>query len=419
MARRYRQLRLLLVALACIAAIPAYAAPTGRALAGLEPFDAAMEELLRDWEIPGGALAVAKDGRLLLARGYGLADRGRNEPVQPTSKFRLGSLSKTITAVAVLKLVEDGKLKLDDKVLPLLGETGPRPNAIRDAHVHDITVRHLLQHSAGFDRDQSGDPAFAPRAVEAAKRQAGAMPPTCETVLRDVLESKLDFAPGSRHSYSNVGYCILGRVIERVSGMSYEAFVRLRILAPSGASRLALGRTLEVAPDEVTYYDFPGAPLLPFMPGLGPTNIKVNAPYGAYSIEAMDAYGAWIGAPHDFLRFMLAIDGRRRPSLLSEDSFREMHTRPNYPGAEAGPVFYGLGINVRPVTGGRNWWHDGSQSGAKALALRTQAGYAWVATFNMHPRDRSAFFMALDRGLWAAARKIHNWPDGDLFPDLP
>ena len=399
--------------------MPAYAEPTGKALAGLEPFDAAMEELLRDWEIPGGALAVAKDGRLLLTRGYGLADRARNEPVQPTSKFRLGSISKTITAIAVLKLVEDGQLKLDDKVLPLLGERGPRPNAIRDARVHDITVRHLLQHSGGFDRDKSGDPAFAPRAVEAAKRQAGAMPPTCETVLRDVLESKLDFAPGSRHSYSNIGYCILGRIIERASGMRYEAFVGERILTPAGAMRLELGRTMEAAPGEVTHYDFPGAPLLPFMPGIGPTTIKVNAPYGAYSIEAIDSYGAWIGAPHDFLQFMLAIDGQRGRALLNERSLNEMRARPTYPDAKGGPAFYGLGIQARPVTGGLNWWHTGSQPGAKALALRTAVGYSWVVTFNMRPHDTSAFNTAVDRALWAASRKVRSWPDGDLFPDLP
>ena len=260
---------LLLVVLTCVAAFPGHAEPAGRSLPGLEPFDTTMEALLRDWEIPGGALAVAKDGRLLLARGYGLADRARNEAVQPTSKFRLGSLSKTITAVAVLKLVEDGQLKLDDKVLPLLGERGPRPNAIRDVRVHDITVRHLLQHSAGFDRAQSGDVVFAPHAVDATRRQGAPMPPSCETVMRDTLERNLDFAPGQRHAYSNVGYCILGRVIERASGVGYEAFVRERVLVPASAARLTLGRTLETAADEVTYYDFPNAPLQPFMPGLG------------------------------------------------------------------------------------------------------------------------------------------------------
>ena len=116
---------------------------------------------------------------------------------------------------------------------------------------------------------------------------------------------------------------------------------------------------------------------------------------------------------------MLAIDGQRGRALLNERSLTEMRARPTYPDAEGGPTFYGLGIQVRSVTGGLNWWHTGSQPGVKALALRTAVGYSWVVTFNMRPRDSSAFTGAVDRALWAAARKVGNWPNGDLFSDLP
>jgi hypothetical protein len=116
---------------------------------------------------------------------------------------------------------------------------------------------------------------------------------------------------------------------------------------------------------------------------------------------------------------MLAIDGARGRALLNESSLRDMRTRPNYPNVEEGPAFYGLGIQVRTVTGGVNWWHGGSQPGMQAFAVRTAVGYSWVATFNMRPRDASAFVGTLDRALWAAARKVRTWPDGDLFPDLP
>ena len=138
-------------------------AATGSALPGLEPFDQAMEDLLRKWEIPGASLAVARDGRLLLARGYGFADRDRKLPVLADSVFRMGSISKTITAVAILRLVEDGRLGLDDKVLPLLGEFGPRADVMTDQRVRDITIRQLLQHTGGFDRKKSGDPIVMPR----------------------------------------------------------------------------------------------------------------------------------------------------------------------------------------------------------------------------------------------------------------
>ena len=118
--------------------------------------------------------------------------------------------------MAVLQLVQDGKLSLDDKVVPILGDTGPRPGKVSDPRVQDIRVRHLLQHSGGFDRKRSGDVVFMPGAVEAAKRQGGALPPDCPTVMRDALERTLDFPPGTRIAYSNIGYCMLGRVVERV-----------------------------------------------------------------------------------------------------------------------------------------------------------------------------------------------------------
>src|SRR5882757_707874 len=112
---------ILLSCVLCGVSVGAIAAePTGRALPGLETFDSEITSLMKRWDIPGSSLAVSRNGRVLLVRGYGMADRERNEPVQSTSRFRLGSLSKTVTAVAILKLVEEHRLSLDDKVLPLL-----------------------------------------------------------------------------------------------------------------------------------------------------------------------------------------------------------------------------------------------------------------------------------------------------------
>jgi CubicO group peptidase (beta-lactamase class C family) len=385
--------------------------PTGRALPGLEPFDREFAALIEKWDIPGGNLAVARDGRLLLSRGYGLADRGRGTPVEPDTLFRLGSLAKPITAVAILLLVEDGRIALDDRALPILGESGPRQDRIRDPRVRAITVRHLLQHMAGFDRTKSGDVVFMPYAAAAAARQSGAMPPTCPDVMRDVLEGELDFAPGTRFAYSNIGYCILGRIVERAAGQPYETFVRARVFAPSGIAAMRLARTLETADKEATYYDYPGAPTMQAMPGFGLS--RVARPYGAYSMEAMDSYGGWLGSATDFLRFMTAVDGQRGTPLLRQTTLKDVFARP--PGTEGQATYYGLGFHVRPVTGGRNWWHSGSQPGAVAFALRTAQGYAWVAAVNMRPDDRSEFWGELDRALWRAARAVRHWPDGDLF----
>jgi CubicO group peptidase (beta-lactamase class C family) len=377
---------------------------------GLEPFDAAMTQLLRKWDVPGGSLAVSHEGRILLVRGYGLADKSRRTPVTPRTRFRLGSLSKPITAVAILKLVEEGRLSLDDKVLPLLGDLAPPGGAISDPRVDTITVRQLLQHTAGFDRTLSGDPLFMPRAGAALKRQKAKAPPSCQTILRDVLSGPLDFDPGARHAYSNLGYCILGRIIERVGDTSYMGVAQSRVLEPAGASGLALGHTMTPAPDEATYYDYAGAPKWQSMPGIAKG--MVPAPYGAFAVEEMDAYGGWIGAPIDYLRFMLAIDGQRGPRLLKEASVRAMLSPPDIPGAPPGePRFYGLGMNARDLGGGaKNWWHMGHQPGIVTFALRTARGHSWVAAFNSLPRDVHRFNVDLDVSLWAAATRVRVWP---------
>jgi len=403
-----------------LVAAQARAEPTGSSLPGLGSYDDMMTALIKKWDVPGAALAVAHHGKLLLVRGYGLANTERSIPVEPTSLFRLASLSKTVTAVAVLQLVQDGRLKLDDKVVSILGDIGPRADRITDARVHDITVRHLLQHSGGFDRSRSGDVVFLPGAAEAAQRQGGPLPPDCPTIMRDTLERKLDFTAGERFAYSNIGYCILGRVVERVTGVTYETHVRQHVLGPVGATRMKIGHTLRPADGEVTYYDYRGAKDVKAMPGLG---LKIAPqPYGAFAIETMDSYGGWIGAPVDYLRFILGIDGRRGVALLNTGTLAEMNARTRLDAVTAdgdesngNGVFYGLGIRIRPVANGANLFHTGSLPGTNTLAVRTADGFAWVVAFNSRPKDRNGFRGEVDRGLWVAKGKVKRWPDGDLF----
>ena len=287
-------------------------------------YDQVIPDLMRKHAIPGGAVAVLRDGKLIYARGFGYADVENKAPAQPDALFRIASVSKPITGVAIMKLVEEGELQLDDRVAPLIAHLTPAPGATVDPRWEQITIRQLLNHTAGWDRDKPNggfDPMFRP-AIAAAAVGAPA-PASAETVIRYMKGLALDFDPGTRHVYSNFGYAILGRVIERLSGMPYEEYVRARVLLPVGAKRTRLGRTRmsEALAGEAKYY-MPGEPALgltaPLVPSVFPGEGAVPITYGGFYVEAMDSHGGWVSSSVDLLRFMSAVDGRaNRPDILS------------------------------------------------------------------------------------------------------
>jgi N-acyl-D-amino-acid deacylase len=142
---------------------------------------------------------VVKDGRLVFARGYGNADRDAQTPVQPWSLFRLASLSKPITAAAVLLLVQRGKLSLDQRVFDILSYE-PLPGESVDPRLATVTIRHLLEHSGGWNRDTTFDPMFMPVAIAAATGTPA--PATTDSIIRFMMGKPLQFNPGSDYNYS-------------------------------------------------------------------------------------------------------------------------------------------------------------------------------------------------------------------------
>src|ERR1051325_3843856 len=223
---------------------------TGVADADLAPFDEMMLKFLHDNQVPGAALAVAKDGKLVYARGFGHADPQLGLPVEPGMRFRIASVSKPITAAMILRLIELGLLRLDDHAFEILKIALP---AGADQRLRKITIGQLLHHTAGFDRDKSFDPMFRPIII--AKDQKVAPPAKPIDIIHYMTKHKLDFNPGERYAYSNFGYCILGRVIEKVTGKTYEAAVKKHVFEPIGVKHTQLGRTLTTAKNEVKYID--------------------------------------------------------------------------------------------------------------------------------------------------------------------
>ena len=376
------------------------------AVAELAAYDRIIPELMRKWEIPGGAVAVAKNGRLVLARGYGLADVEKNRPVRPDALMRIASVSKPITAAAILVLVEQDRLDLDARVVDLLGPIKPMHGRAIDPGFRKITVRQLLHHTAGFDRGKSFDPMLSPRPITDALGPMADGP----AIVRFMLDRPLDFKPGSRYAYSNFGYCLLGRVIEQITGSSYEEAVGQLVLKPSGITRMRLGHTRlkDRAKGEARYYPPPVESILPEDKG------PVDSPYGRFYLEPMDSHGGWIASAVDLVRFATWLDGSRKPGLLEKETRRLIESRPGAPVSVDTPTYYGLGWMVRPKEQGANWWHAGSLPGTNALLVRTHHGMVWAAVFNSRPKG-DGFLGELDRALWQAAGEVEAWPPHDRF----
>jgi N-acyl-D-amino-acid deacylase len=211
---------------------------SGKAGPGLEPIDKAMRTILVRHGIPGGALAIAKDGRLVLAKGYGWANLETGQTVTPLTLFGLASLSKPITALAILLLLEQGKLGLDEPAFDYIQHIKPPRGARVDPRLYKITVRQLLNHSGGWNRAVSGDPiGWTPQMCKV----LGATPPLApEHFISYMMAEPLDFDPGTRAVYSNVGYIILGQIVEKVSGQSYEDFAKKHVLDAVEAKRAGM-----------------------------------------------------------------------------------------------------------------------------------------------------------------------------------
>jgi len=362
-------------------------------------------------DVPGLAIGVTRNERLVFLRGYGYADLPAGEVMGPDHRFRVASLSKPLAAVAILKLVEEGALEMETPVFPLLDHLTPPEGKVADSRLASIRVRDLIEHTGGWDRAQSGDWTYPPFVQQAAAELGVSPPPSAEEVLRWVMGRPLDFDPGDRYAYSNIGYSLLARVVEKVDGRNYEEFVRDEILLPAGVTRMQVGRTFleDRLEGEVRYHDTPTVTSV--FPGLG----QVEAAYGQFSVEARDGQGAWVASPADYLRFLHAVDGGgHRPDVLSASSIEWINTRPSGPAQESTSSWY-RGFTVVPQSNGFRWSHGGGLPGTATIVFHRPDGVSYVIFSNGH-RATSADFGTLIGGTLTA---VGAWPSHDLFDHHP
>ena len=369
-----------------------------------EIIDRNVMSFMKRWRIYGTSIAIAKDERLVYAKGFGIANQETGEEVKPGHLFRIASVSKLITAVAVMKLYEEGRLDLDEKVF---GPEGILNDSIyldyKDKRVEDITVRHLLNHTAGWSR-YSGDPLF--KSLYIARKMDVPPPAGFSEVLQYALSRRLNYNPGTRYSYSNLGYAILGEIAARKSGMLYQDYVVMNLLKPLDIHDMHIGKSFyqEKYPNEVRYHSSAGKMTTYSIDGSGEV---VPIYYGGNNIELLGAAGGWVASAPELIKFLTAIDGfPEQPDILKPETIAEM-TDPD----PAGGGLFGWRGSDRYGT----WWRTGYLTGSSALMVRQKDGLSWVVMMNTSTYKHSRIQRYISSMMFSSVNRVEIWPAIDLF----
>jgi CubicO group peptidase (beta-lactamase class C family) len=365
--------------------------------------DKIINSFIHKWSIAGASVAVSKDGKLVYAKGFGLADTASKTEAQPYSLFRIASISKLVTATGIMKLCEEGKLSLDDKVFGPDGILNdPYFNDPKDNRVYSITVAQLLAHEAGWTQ-RYGDQMFM--SVLIAEKMGVKPPVDTKTIVRFALNKRLHYTPGMGRAYSNLGYSILGLVIEKVSGMPYENYCRQAILEPLGIYDMTIAGNLpsDKAPFEVSYYETSNVVLKPSIYGTGE---MVTPSYGGNDIRSLGGAGAWLATAPDLMRLLLAVDGfKTRTDILNDESIQFMTDNSN--------GFAPVGWKTTVVDG--TWWRTGSFPGSAGMMKRQPDGTSWVVLFNSSAWNGPEIYSYMNNMMCRVVSSINPWPDYDLF----
>jgi CubicO group peptidase (beta-lactamase class C family) len=305
-------------------------------------------EFMQKYNVPGFSMAVARNGHIVYRLALGVADLSTQQRVIPSNLFRIASISKAITSVAIFTLIEQGKVHLSNKLFGsggILGTDYGGPPYQR--YIEEITVDHLLTHTCGGWPGNEEDPLLRFPDMNNAE--------LIEWTIRNV---PLNHRPGEHWMYSNFGYFLLGRVLEKASGMPYAEFVQNAVLARCGATDMRIrGNTREeTAPNEVSYY-----------------GQDDGDPYQGNSHRA-DANGGWIATPTDLVRFATNVRGfHSGTDILKRETVAIMTTpSPIHPSYARGWQVDKRGI----------WSHGGGMPGTTSVMVTTPTGLCWAALTN-------------------------------------
>lgn len=339
---------------------------TAQSITNFLGLDNAIENLRNQYNAPGFQIAIVKDEKLVYANHFGNATVSGSESVSDNSVFRIASISKPVTVIAILKLVQDGFLGLNDTVFGANGILGndfgtpPYNNGIED-----IQVIHLIDHTSGWTNNPF-DPMFA--IINWSQEQ----------VINDIINNRpLETTPGETYFYSNFGYCVLGRIIEKVTGMSYPEYVKSSILAPSGITTMENAKEGdEKWPNEVEYF-----------------SQEAFDPYFDMNVPRMDSHGGWVASAIDLAKLLVRVDGGNTVPDIIEPNILAT----NYLGAS-------------------DWWFAGSLPGTSAVFGKIANEYNYVILTNTRTLpDIFEIISAMQSTMSNEIQSRNTWPRYDLF----
>ena len=321
---------------------------------------------------PGAAVLVMKDRQVLLRKGYGLADLEQAIPIEPDMVFRIGSVTKQFTAAAILLLEQEGKLSVEDDLRKHLPDYPDLPQGGRT-----ITIAHLLTHTSGI-RSYTDMQDFG-------KKMRDDM--SVDEVIALFRDEPLGFEPGEKYAYNNSGYVLLGAIIEKASGKTYEAYLREKIFEPLGMSQTYYGSASRIIPRRAQGYD------------------GVNAEFGNAEYLSMTipyAAGSLLSTVDDLAKWDRALSGT---GLLSQASLDKWWKPFSLANGES--IHYGYGWSIstyegRPVVG-----HGGGINGFTCYLLRMPEDRVFVTVLtNRHDEKANPGLVARKLAAVAAGKPI-------------
>jgi CubicO group peptidase (beta-lactamase class C family) len=340
--------------------------------------DNAVTKFMTSWSVPGMSVAVIHNDKLVYVKSYGKMSATDTTSIKNSSLFRLASVSKQITSVAIMKLLEAGKLTLDSKVFGAGSILGTDYTGTYLGGVSDITIGQLLHHTTGDWPNDGTDPMFQQTSY------------TQTQLINWALGGYPDRGKRGQYYYSNFGYCLLGRVIEKLSGKTYEQYCKDVVLTPSGITDMVIGgNTLaDRKPNEVIYTG------------------QSEDPYNM-NVTRMDSHGGWLATATDMARFLAHVDGFTGVSDLLLPATITTMTTPS-----TGNPNYACGWAVSTAN---NWWHNGSLPGTLTEIIRANNGFCWVMLCNTRALN-DQMDTDLDNLLWPAVNDgTTSWQDIDQF----